>query len=79
MKTPATHDVTRMPLGHRPGLGSRQPTKKYLVTVVTENHVEIDARDVDHARTLVERRILADFGGPMRSPRISEIEEVEGA
>lgn len=76
MKAHPTHDVTRMPLGPRPGKGSRAPTSKYLVTVVTENFVEIEARDEDHARLLVERRLLADFGGPMRQPRVAEIEEV---
>ena len=72
------HDPNRYPRGNRPGLGSRQPVRRYAVTVVTENHIEVDARDAEHCRTLVEKRLLNDFGGPMRSPRIAEIEEVEG-
>ena len=71
------HNPDRYPVGPRPQLGSREPVRRYLVTVQTDNLVEVDARDEDHARSLVSRRLLADFGGPMRSPRISEIEEVE--
>ena len=76
--TTQAHNPHRYPEGPRPTGKSngRGDTKLYLVTVMTTNFVEVDARDEDHARTLVGRRLLADFGGPMRSPSIESVEEV---
>ena len=70
------HDPHRYPQGTKPDSNGRTPTKPYIVTVTTDNFVEVNARDEDHARTLVTKRLAADFGGRMRQPRISDIEEV---
>ena len=70
-------DIARLPLGPKPGWNGKS-TRRYVVTVTTENFVEVNARDADHAREQIERRLLNDFGGPTRMPRIAEVEEVEG-
>lgn len=51
----------------------RADTRPFIVTVVTEHFVDVDATDEDHARRIMERRLHTEFTATRR-PRITEIE-----
>jgi len=58
----------------KPKSNGRGDTRPYIVTVTTEHYVDVRATDEAHARTIVERRLVAEFGAT-RFPTITEIEE----
>ncbi len=57
----------------KPGRGDTRP---FIVTVVTEHYVDVEAADEDHARRIIERRLHTEFSATRR-PRITEIESAD--
>lgn len=58
----------------KPKSNGRGDTRPYIVTVTTAHYVNVTATDVDHARKIVERQMVSEFGAT-RTPTITEIEE----
>jgi len=57
-----------------PHKSNGRDTRPYIVTVTTVHYVDVNATDEAHARKIVERQMIGEFGAT-RTPTITDIEE----